>query len=85
MLADLVAMGTADSVKYDETQYQRSLPLMTTVIKGLVGRDLYNDNSSTTYYRIVNPALDPVYREAVAIIRDPELYQSLLTGTAGHD
>lgn len=44
------------------------------IIKGLIGRDLF---TASTYSRVVNP-INPVYREALNLINDPERYNSLL-------
>lgn len=77
MMQEIVKAGTADSVKYNEEQYNTSLPMMETIIKGLIGRDIFEQ---TTYYKVVNPVLNPVLREAIALINDPQRYARLLSG-----
>ena len=77
MLRGIVEAGTADSVKYDDAQFTTSRPMMTTVIKGLIGRDLFEQ---ATYFKIANPVLNPVFREALALINDPERYAAILAG-----
>ena len=75
MLRRVVEMGVADSVKYDDSQFQTSRPMMQAVLKGLIGRDLFEQ---ATYYKAVNPVLNPIYREALALINDPDRYARLL-------
>lgn len=77
MLRGIVEAGTADSVKYDDAQFTTSRPMMSTVIKGLIGRDLFEQ---ATYFKIANPVLNPVFREALALINDPERYAAILAG-----
>lgn len=74
MLSDVRAMAESDSVKWDEEQYQRSLPLIEVNLKGLIGRDIYDQ---ALYYRVVNP-LNPLYRTAVEVATDPREYGKYL-------
>lgn len=76
MLDEIVKMGENDSVKYDAEQFERSAMMMRTVIKGIIGRDLF---TTSTYFKVVNPVLSPVYREALLLINDDERYSRLLT------
>ena len=75
IMQGLIDRGTADGVKYDEEQYRRSEPLLRAIIKGLIGRDIYEQS---TYSRVVGP-LDPTFATAVEIINDPALYRSYLS------
>lgn len=77
MLRQVVEMGVADSVKYDDSQFITSRPMMEAVLKGLIGRDLFEQS---TYYKVVNPVLNPIFRESLALINDPERYARLLAG-----
>lgn len=77
MLRQVVEMGVADSVKYDDSQFITSRPMMAAVLKGLIGRDLFEQS---TYYKVVNPVLNPIFRESLALINDPERYARLLAG-----
>jgi hypothetical protein len=45
-------------------------------VKGIIGRDLFE---TSTYFRVVNPTLNPVYRQGLELINDPERYKQLLT------
>lgn len=75
MLADMVKLGENDSIKFVEADWQRSLPVIRTIVKAIVGRDLFEN---ATYFKVTNPELNPIYREALALINDPEAYNRLL-------
>lgn len=75
MLDEIVKMGEADSVKYNAEQMARSEKMMSTIIKGIIGRDMFD---TSTYFKIVNPVLSPSYRQALALINDDEHYSRLL-------
>ncbi len=78
MTDDLIKMATGDSIKYDPEQFSRSRETIETIMKGLIGRGVF-DNS--TYSRVVNK-INPVFREALGLINDKQRYSSLLTGEA---
>lgn len=75
MLYEVVALGRADSVMPDSAMLEKSRPLIATIVKGLIARDLFE---STDYFRVVNPALSPSYRAALDLINDEERYNRLL-------
>lgn len=75
MLDEVVALGRADSVMPDSAMLEKSRPLIATIVKGLIARDLFE---STDYFRVVNPALSPSYRAALDLINDEERYYRLL-------
>ena len=75
MLEEVVALGRADSVMPDSAMLEKSRPLIATIVKGLIARDLFE---STDYFRVVNPALSPSYRAALDLINDEERYNRLL-------
>ena len=75
MLDEVVALGRADSVMPDSSMFEKSRPLIATIVKGLIARDLFE---STDYFRVVNPALSPSYRAALDLINDEERYNRLL-------
>lgn len=70
----LIERGEKDGVPFNEEQYQRSLPILSAIVKGLIGRDIYEQS---TYSRVVAP-LDPIFSTAVEIITTPALYDSYL-------
>ncbi|MCM1348496.1 MAG: S41 family peptidase [Firmicutes bacterium] len=74
MLQQLQAMGEKDGVEFNEEQFETSRPLILTNVKGLIGRDLYEQS---TFYRIVNDE-SPTFREALKIITDKAEYNKLL-------
>lgn len=74
MMAGLIEAATNADIEYDEEQYERSKSYLAAIMKGLIGRDLFEQS---IYYRAVN-YLDPIYTAAVEIINDPDLYISYL-------
>lgn len=75
MIDDIVKLGVADSVKLDSVQLERSRPMIETIVKGIIARDLFD---TSAYFRVVNPQLSPVYREALGLINDERRYNRLL-------
>ncbi len=75
MLDGLRALGEKEGVKFDQEQYDRCLPVIQTIMKALIGRDLF---TQSTYFRIAN-VLNPVYGEAVRIITTPAEYDTVLS------
>lgn len=75
MIEDIVKLGVADSVKLDSAQLERSRPMIETIVKGVIARDLFD---TSAYFRVVNPQLSPVYREALGLINDERRYNKLL-------
>ncbi len=75
MMDDIVKLGVADSVKLDPAQLERSRPMIETIVKGVIARDLFD---TSAYFRVVNPQLSPVYREALGLINDERRYNKLL-------
>ena len=75
MMDEIVKMGEADSVKFNSEGYERSLPVMRTIVKAMVGRDLFD---VATYYKVVNPVLNPPFREAMDLINDRKRFDDLL-------
>lgn len=74
LLAEMVAKGIADGVEYTQEDYDRALPLILASMKGLIGRDLYDQS---TYRRVINP-YNNIFAEALEIINDPAKYRSYL-------
>ena len=76
MLEHLVALGEKDSIKPAPEQLEVSKPVIEAILKGLIGRDLFEQQ---TYYKVVNPVLNPVFVRGVAIVNDPAEYYRLLS------
>ena len=74
MLRKLIDSGTKEGVEYNEEQYLTSKPIIELIIKGIIGRDIFEQS---TYFRVVNP-ISPNYREALRIITTPSEYDSYL-------
>ena len=74
MLGQLKEMADKEKVEFNEEEFQKSSPLFRMVIKGLIGRDLYENS---TYYKVYN-LHDPIFREAIRVINSPE-YDAILS------
>ena len=75
MMRDFIAMGEQDSVKYDEEKYRISEQLLKDIIKGLIARDIYGDQSA---YNIIINHRNRDLQAAIAVLNDPERFQRLL-------
>lgn len=51
MLANIRTLAVQEKIKFDEKQYQKSLPLIKTQLKALIARDLWDMNE---YFQIMN-------------------------------
>lgn len=80
MLADLVKAGQKESVEENPEQLETSRLVISTILKALIGRDLFE---TPTYYKIVNPVLNPVYTRGLEIINDPAAYNRYLSPATG--
>lgn len=67
MLDYLIKTGADEGVEFNEEQYEKSLPVIKAILKGIIGRNLYD---ISTYYKVVQPMLNPTYRKAVEIARN---------------
>lgn len=74
MMTDLSHMAVADSVKSSPEEVAASREYLSTIVKALIGRDLFD---SSVYYQIANP-LNPIYLRAVEVINDPRRIHSVL-------
>ena len=74
MLADLLKLGEAEKVKYDEEQYQKSRALIALQVKALIARDMFD---TAAYFRIMNPE-NALFTKAMEIINDDVEYNRLL-------
>lgn len=63
-----------EGVEFDQEGYDKALPTIKSIIKAIIGRDLF---TQSVYYRVVNED-NPVYKEALRLIRDNEEYNRLL-------
>ena len=74
MLDELKALADKEGVEFNEEQFKRSAPLFRMSIKGLIGRDIY-DNA--TYFKVYNTH-DPIFKRAYDIITSLE-YDDILS------
>lgn len=74
LMRGLVEWGVKEGVEYVDKDYSVSRPMMETIVKAMIGRDLFD---VSTYYRVANE-LNPIYTEGLRLINDPEAYSSLL-------
>lgn len=74
MLQDLYDMATAEKIEYNAEQAQLSRPLFRMILKGLIGRDIYD---SSTYFKVYNER-NPMMKKALEIIKSKE-YTDILS------
>lgn len=77
MLDGLVALGKKEGVKYSADQWHLSRNMVKAIVKGLIGRSLYD---SSTYYKVINPLINDTYKAALNLINNETEYNRLLTG-----
>jgi carboxyl-terminal processing protease len=77
LVQKVVSQGKTDGVQPNTKQLERSRSLITIILKGLIARDIFDSES---YYRVVNPQLNPIYKAALDLINDSAQYQRLLSG-----
>ena len=73
MLQELYDNATKEGIEFNAEEAEKSRPLFSMIIKGLIGRDVF-DNS--TYYKVYNTH-DPIFQEAYRLINSEE-YDLLL-------
>ncbi len=74
-MKEFIAMGEKDSVKYDEEKYRTSERVLKTMIKGLIARDVYSDQSA---YTIIVNHHNRDLDAALSIINDDKRFNELL-------
>lgn len=73
MLQQLYDSASREGIEFKPEEAEKSTPLFSMIIKGLIGRDVF-DNS--TYYKVYNTH-DPIFQEAYRLINSEE-YDLLL-------
>ena len=66
ILADMRATADKENIKFDEEQYQKSLPLIKTQLKALIARDLWDMNE---YFQVMNTTNDSV-KQALKVLNE---------------
>lgn len=74
MMQQLKEAGDADKVEYDAEEATKSYEMIARQLKALIARDIFD---MSAYFMVMNP-IDPVYLKGLEVIRDTELYNSLL-------
>ncbi len=72
LMQGVIDLGTKEGVEYKAEEYEKSRPILESIVKGLIGRDIYEQ---ATYSKVVS-RFDPIFSEALEIISDPSLYDS---------
>ncbi len=75
MMRDFIARGEQDSVKYDEEKYRVSEQLLKDIIKGLIARDVYGDQSA---YSVIINHRNRDLQAAIAVLNDRDRFDRLL-------
>ncbi|MDE6023036.1 MAG: peptidase S41, partial [Muribaculaceae bacterium] len=67
-LQELYDMATAEKIDFNAEEAALSRPLFEMVLKGLIGRDIYD---SSTYFKVYNEK-DPMFKRALEVIKTKE-------------
>lgn len=73
MLGTLREMADKEKIEFNAEQFEVSTPLFKMLIKALIGRDVYEDD---TFYKVFNQH-DPIFLKALEVINS-DTYDSLL-------
>lgn len=65
-MADVLALADKEKVKFDQAQYDRSLPLIRTQLKALIARDLWDMNE---YFEVMNRSNESV-QQALRVLNE---------------
>lgn len=75
MLNELRELGRKEDVECDDEEFNLSIPLIEMNLKGLIGRDIFEN---ATYYKAYN-TWDPIFRAALELINSDD-YDRILRG-----
>lgn len=73
-LQELYDMATAEKIDFNEEEASLSKPLFSMVLKGLIGRDIYD---SSTYFKVYNER-DHMFKKALEVIKSKD-YDTILS------
>ena len=76
MLQELKLSAEKEGIKYNDEEYQKSLPLIKEQIKALIARDLFD---TAAYFKVMNRYNDS-YQKALDLIKSQNEYDQLLKG-----
>lgn len=74
MLKALINKADADSIKFNQEDFDISKPLIAAQLKALIGRDVFGENA---YFKVMNSRND-IVKAGLEIINDPKLYKKYL-------
>ena len=72
-LQELYDLASAEGIEFNAEEAKVSKPLFSMVLKGLIGRDIYE---SATYFKVYNER-DPMFKRALEVIKSDE-YSKIL-------
>lgn len=72
-LAEIRVLADKENIKFDEKQYNQSLPLIKTQLKALIARDLWDMNE---YFQVMN-ATNQSVQQALKVL-DEDIYSTLI-------
>ncbi len=72
-LQELYDLATAEKIDFNAEEAALSRPLFSMVLKGLIGRDIYD---SSTYFKVYNER-DPMFKKALDVIKTKEYSEVL--------
>lgn len=72
-LQELYDLATAEKIDFNDEEAALSRPIFAMVLKGLIGRDIYD---SSTYFKVYNEK-DPMFKRALDVIKTKE-YSEIL-------
>lgn len=72
-LQSLYDLASAEGIEFNEEEAKLSKPLFSMILKGLIGRDIYE---SATYFKVYNER-DPMFKRALEVIKSKE-YSKIL-------
>lgn len=73
MLDELRSLADEEKIEFNAEEFEKSTPLFAMIIKALIGRDVYHDD---TYFKVYNRH-DPIFNEALRVINSDD-YNTLL-------
>lgn len=74
MVNELKDLATKEGVEFNEEQFERSVPLFKMILKALIGRDIYDNE---TYFKVWNRH-DRIFNEAYRLINSQD-YTTILS------
>lgn len=77
LMAEFVEAAEKEGIKADPKQVELSSDYLRTALKGLIASDVYDRGA---YYRVAN-ALDPIYTEAIGLLKPGGDYDATLRST----